>query len=602
MPNYSLVINSKFKPFSYQELLQPALMSTQAHQEVEDAYAELATKANVWDKMTEQGSKAHNIYETYAKDLADQAEQLSKYGLTPMSRQSMLNMKSRYSKDIVPIEQAYNRRKEHIKQQSDILAKDPTHVFARMASTTSLDDYITNPSLDVVAQGYSGNLLEHQVSQAAAALAKNAREDRNVQTRLRKLLPYQYETIRSNGFKPEEVYNAIIRSEGASSELINIVDNAINGIGMDSWGLTEESKQGILNQLMPYANRGLWSAVGTTQYGQVTDQAGLSVLNHNLAIEGERQKAIIRAAQTDEDLAKAIGLRGTSYIVSTGKDKEYLDAISGLKAGKEGVSANVFGKHGKVNALKVYEEYQEAINKEDRKYTAKATTFNYPIGSGSYGLTGEAMSNSAPSNIMAKRMAGNKVLKKYGVSRVLTREQYEALKGIGYNGETVTKFTDLTSKLNALSQYKTYFSTNMGNYNHVDGIIRSALGNWNVNDSFEGRVYLLNADGKQGKSVSYKDLDLYNSSTNKDGKKVTDISYDVNHPNQLIIQIGDSGDRYLVDPNVLGTEVAGFLKDASSRIDKGNESLASHSITVSLAKILNDFNQVKPESSSKALD
>ena len=67
MANYSLIVNSKFKPFSYQELLQPVLMATQAHQAVEEAYADLSTKASIWDKMANEATdkKAHSIYKRY---------------------------------------------------------------------------------------------------------------------------------------------------------------------------------------------------------------------------------------------------------------------------------------------------------------------------------------------------------------------------------------------------------------------------------------------------------------------------------------------------------------------------------------------------------
>ena len=71
MANYSLVINSKFRPFEYQELLAPVLMATQAHQAVEEAYADLSTKASIWDKMTNEvtDQKAHDMYKKYADDL-----------------------------------------------------------------------------------------------------------------------------------------------------------------------------------------------------------------------------------------------------------------------------------------------------------------------------------------------------------------------------------------------------------------------------------------------------------------------------------------------------------------------------------------------------
>jgi hypothetical protein len=165
MANYSLVVNSKFRPFEFSEMIQPVMIAEQAHKELEDAYGELAAKANIWDKMTnpETDKRAHSIYEAYARDLEKQAEELAKYGLTPTSRQSMIDMKGRYSKDIIPIETAYKRRAEQAKQQAEIMAKDPTYRFNRMASTTSLDNYISNPTFNVLEQGYSGALLAKQV-------------------------------------------------------------------------------------------------------------------------------------------------------------------------------------------------------------------------------------------------------------------------------------------------------------------------------------------------------------------------------------------------------------------------------------------------------
>ena len=184
---------------------------------------------------------------------------------------------------------------------------------------------------------------------------------------------------------------------------------------------------------------------------------------------------------------------------------------------------------------------------------------------------------------------------------MLTDAQYQALKGIGYDGVSPATMEDLISRVDALSQYKTYFSTNMSGYDVPDTIIRSSLGNWNTNKSFEGRVYKINSDGTRGKGIDYDDLNIYNDDNTK-GRKVTDIAYDVNHPKQIIVQLGESGERYLMDPNILGTEVASFINQASSRITKDNASQAAQAITVQLAKILNDFNQTKPKSSAKAED
>lgn len=112
MANYSLVINSRFAPFSYQEMLAPTLMATQAHQELENQYGEFATKASVWEEMANEQTDpyAYKMYKNYANDLEEKAGQLAREGLNAASRRDMLNMRARYSKEITPIEQAYAAR------------------------------------------------------------------------------------------------------------------------------------------------------------------------------------------------------------------------------------------------------------------------------------------------------------------------------------------------------------------------------------------------------------------------------------------------------------------------------------------------------------
>lgn len=295
MANYSLVINSKFKPFSFERYLQPYQIYGQAYREQEDALAELETKASIWDKMANEATdpKAHAIYKKYADDLQSYSDQLAQYGLTPVSRQAMLNMRNRYSRDIIPIEQAYTRRAEQIRQQANIMSQDPTHFFARSAATTSLDEYLDNPTLDTLTQNYSGALLTQQVSKAAEALAKDARNDPNVQTQLRRLLPYQYEAIRRTGFDPETVRQAILNSPDADKVLVGLVDNAMANSGMNEWNYTSpEERARVLKQARAYANQGLWSAVGQTQYSTVTDAYGMQA-----ALQEQAQQAAERLAR-----------------------------------------------------------------------------------------------------------------------------------------------------------------------------------------------------------------------------------------------------------------------------------------------------------------
>lgn len=259
MANYSLVINSQFKPFSYQEMLAPTLMATQAHQELENQYGDLATKASVWEEMANEQTDpyAYKMYKTYANDLEEQAGQLAREGLNAASRRDMLNMKARYSKEITPIEQAYATRQKQAEQQQQALLQDPTLMLSRRASTTSLDDYIRNPQLAY--EAYSGKLITAQAASAASALAKEMQEKPR---KWRSILGNSYyETMMQKGFSSQAVLQAIQDNPNAAPQLTRIVEDAINSSGVRNWG-----DQATIARAIDYAKQGLWSAVGETQY------------------------------------------------------------------------------------------------------------------------------------------------------------------------------------------------------------------------------------------------------------------------------------------------------------------------------------------------
>nr|UVN09329.1 MAG: hypothetical protein [Bacteriophage sp.] len=289
MPNYSLVINSQFKPFSYQEMLAPTLMATQAHQELENQYGELAAKANVWEEMANEQTDpyAYKMYKTYANDLESQAGQLAREGLNAASRRDMLNMRSRYSKEIVPIEQAYTARQKQAEEQQKALLQDPTLMLSRRAATTSLDDYIRNPQLAYDA--YSGKLITAQAASAASALAKEMQEKPR---KWRSILGNSYyETMMQKGFSSDAVLQAIQNNPNAAPELLRIVEDAVNSSGVRNWG-----DEATVNRAYDYARQGLWSAVGETQY-QTLDNWRAKMAEQEAMQKRAGQRAAARQAE-----------------------------------------------------------------------------------------------------------------------------------------------------------------------------------------------------------------------------------------------------------------------------------------------------------------
>lgn len=319
MANYSLVINSQFKPFSYQEMLAPTLMATQAHQELENQYGELATKASVWEEMANEQTDpyAYKMYKTYANDLEEQAGQLAREGLNAASRRDMLNMRARYSKEITPIEQAYTARQKQAEQQQQALLQDPTLLLSRRASTTSLDDYIRNPQLAY--EAYSGKLITAQAASAASALAKEMQEKPR---KWRSILGNSYyETMMQKGFSSQAVLQAIQDNPDAAPQLTRIVEDAINSSGVRDWG-----DQTTIARAIDYAKQGLWSAVGETQYQTLDNWRAKMAEQEAMQKRAEKRAAAAKEAESNKYKVNPLPLRSEQKIgASNKKVQDYIN-------------------------------------------------------------------------------------------------------------------------------------------------------------------------------------------------------------------------------------------------------------------------------------
>ena len=235
MANY-LVINSKFQPFSFERYLQPYQIYGEAYKEIENQYEELATKANIWDEMANKQTDpyAYNMYKTYSNDLEKQADQLAREGLTPASRQNMLKMKQRYSSDIIPIEQAYNRRQELINEQRKALLSDPSLMYDIDYRTVSLDKLIKNPGMSY--SNVSGNDLYNKGKETAMSASSRI-------TNIDLALKNQYWRIRQ-GYG-EEAANDFLLNQANIPELKEAVDRIVS-----QSNVTENNKNRAINYVI----------------------------------------------------------------------------------------------------------------------------------------------------------------------------------------------------------------------------------------------------------------------------------------------------------------------------------------------------------------
>lgn len=239
MANYSLVVNSKFQPFSFDRYLQPYQIYGQNYKEIEEQYTDLSTKAGIWDGLANEQTdpRTYKMYKTYANDLENQASQLASEGLNAVSRKNMLNMRARYSKEIIPIEQAYNRKSKLAEEQRKLRAANPSIMFDRDFSSISLDDLLDNPELSYTS--VSGDDLYKKGKEAAISASSRMM---NVSPALQG----QYWKIRqgygadaankfllnqSNIPELKDAINRIVSQSGVTKEnLSRAIDYTISGI------------------------------------------------------------------------------------------------------------------------------------------------------------------------------------------------------------------------------------------------------------------------------------------------------------------------------------------------------------------------------------
>lgn len=287
----SLVIGSKFRPFSYSEMLAPIEAATTEHRAIEEGLGEMSAKAGMWDKLADQQSDpiAYAQYKTYADDLTKQADLLARQGLTPESRRGLLDMKRRYSNEITPIEVAATKREELTKAQREAIQKDPSLMFNIDYGTASLDDLINNPNATY--NTISGSELSKRASMMASNLAKTIQENPQYQS----ILGGQYfQQMQQLGYTPQQVIQTIMNDPNAPSELKQVADTVWQEAGLDTWD------QAIQTRARDYINAGLYDAIGTQKFDTQGNRAFMSPAE-SARLEMDRERFELVKAQAAKD-------------------------------------------------------------------------------------------------------------------------------------------------------------------------------------------------------------------------------------------------------------------------------------------------------------
>lgn len=141
-----LVVNSRYNPFSYDELVKPLVDYTNEYNRQEELANALSERAaSLGDLSPDIDKEAYDSYNNWREELGAASEQLSANGLSPETRQRIRQLNSQYSTTLSPLIDKMKTRNELVKEQRALQAKNPNIFFDTDYSTTSLAD-INNAS------------------------------------------------------------------------------------------------------------------------------------------------------------------------------------------------------------------------------------------------------------------------------------------------------------------------------------------------------------------------------------------------------------------------------------------------------------------------
>ena len=300
--NYDFVIDSSFQPFSMQELLTPMLMYKENFEKMESAYEDLSSKADKFKYLSQtlpEGSQSRQIYEGYANELNQQAEDLAKNGLSMSNRRALTNLKRRYQGEIGRLDLADQALQEERKLRRQMSAKDSSMLYA-----------LDNLSIDSFLDGNTPNLYnisgtELYTRGAAAGKAASSRIY-SAGDEGSTLGGYYRKWVERNGYSADSI-NAFRANAAAIPELQQAADAILQERGVLenlSGSNLERARQSVLNGIIdgavyqesvkPVRDEGVMSAA------QRASNA-LGWANHNESVRQHDMQIAMAGYKKDEN-------------------------------------------------------------------------------------------------------------------------------------------------------------------------------------------------------------------------------------------------------------------------------------------------------------
>ena len=295
-----LVIDSKFRPFSYDELVKPLTQYKEAYDEVEEQYSDLVSQTEQWKDIANRtkSPEAYAMYSKFANDLNNIVDDFSR-GMTLQNRSQLMSMKRRYSSEILPIARA----SEAMKEANDLRVKSGPDAIFEVGEYNSLDQFLHGKTANNKYQ--SRDALTKRTAAITEAVMASAMKDPEFKT----TLGNQYWMLTQHtGDSYEKLKAAIANNPQAQNRFAEIKAQMMKEAGYDRYDAM--GKQAIE------------SAINTGLYAGLDKPVRSFQANQNFM--SDYQKAQLQLAKNEDareerKLALSAASAGLVYNRSTGK-------------------------------------------------------------------------------------------------------------------------------------------------------------------------------------------------------------------------------------------------------------------------------------------
>ena len=540
-----IVINAKFRPFSFEEQLRPLAMLTQEYNTVQEGLSALTDSSNQFSRYLD-GTQAGERVKAYNAAIDAAVTDMAKNGLKRTNRDTLLGLKRQYNNDIAKINQSAAQLDTLYKGvQAAQLKAQASGDTLFVTNMPNVDTLLTDPSASPIM--VSGMGLQKQGMQAAQAAS--LRNVLNSTKAGQGVMRMYNEIVQGYGYGSAEA-KKFLENAASIPELKQALDTISQMYNVDSLGADSgRAKQFIMQGIMD----GLTTQQKSTYTEDPEKKAALDLNMYKQKVDYQTEAAIRQ--KYEEEKAKANGDLGSgsvegiysqNFVTTNGNSiAQVQQAINGLHASNGGLSAAVFGKTwGSVNPMKLYEEYRNQFNNM-----------------GSRSITGV---NTGTTNFKS----ADKIAQQNGVKRLLTAKEYSALKDLGYTASNFFK------KAGSYHNFKQSLNTQIDELAHNTAIY--SINGDETNKRITQRV-LQNADlfGENNPNATLvqefergkKKGNVNPTKLRKDMEKGAQFTLGLSKEG-LVLTPSIGGKQYIIAPELISTEVKNAIDALPTNIQR----------------------------------